>query len=199
MMKSFKKVSSPNIDGDFVRCLGCSEIISEADQATHYCDELGGSQKGLGLIFSADTPEQRIAAIDRYEELKDAEWNKDLAEVEKKCKEADLRKLVHSVMVENIMKVRKYKEREYSRNDDLRSRGVPLSERLKVVDKQLIDLYERYERKLTDDLKHFRVKPVRDWLGRSDLDWARRSGKGLRFIIMINLERVYSVPEKTKK
>lgn len=200
MTNSFEVLQSPEIDGVFVRCTTCSEIIPDEEKASHSCPELRSEQPALGLVFDESyesmSRDDRVRAIDEYERAQSDAWQKELAEVEKKCSEPVLRKLVHSVMVENILKVRKYREREYAKNDELRAKGVPLAERLKLVDKSRIDLYENYEHKLAEDVKHFRVKPIRDWLTRSDLEWARSSGKGLRFIIMINLERVYSVPQK---
>lgn len=129
-------------------------------------------------------------------DVESEQWAEVVASLESQFPPDKLAKFIKFAMVEKIKKLREYREGIYTRNDELRAKGVPFSERAKLLKLDRIAMCERKEAELADHARRFRVRPLREWLSRFDLDMAKRRGVGMVWIIGFNLEHTYVVPEK---
>lgn len=140
-----------------------------------------------------------MSAYETIDNIEALEWKKEIAKLEIAYPPEVLRKLVYKGIVDTIAFVRQYREREYAKNDELRSQGVPFAERIKSLNTNRIKWCDEYESKLQKDLRQFKVRPMIEWVTKFDFDQAKKLGKGMGYIIRVNLGICYDSPNKIIK
>jgi hypothetical protein len=198
-MEKFEKLNNENIAGDFFRCVNCKEVMEQAQTESHQCpipQKEAERKEILEIIANESLPtDERIKMVMLLAEEEKKAEEAGIKKIEHDVNPNTLRKLVYSVILENIQSVRHYRDSEYIKNDQRRNEGIPFEERMRMINKRKIDWCDIREKKLLHDSKTFRVKPIREWLSMADIEWAKSRGEGMKFIINFNLERVYSVPK----
>lgn len=190
--------------GDYVRCGKCKAVVLQDESEAHKCpltpeeqDIKGGRDhmKELWAKLGDDSVPVRdqIAAWEEHERIADVLYRHDLERIEKKYTPQIVHTLVFEALQKSLDFLQVYRAREYTKNDELRAKGVPYVERIKQLNTARIAWCDQHEAHLARVMRNFRVRPLKEWLGRSDLEWARE--KGMRWIISFNLERIYYVPK----
>jgi len=140
--------------------------------------------------------QERMHASIALRDIEDAEWRHTVQKLQEKFPEKALRRIVLKGFDELISELRKRKDHLYTQNDELRAQGIPFVDRMKRLDVNRIKWMDEYEAKLLRDMRHFRVRPLIEWIDRIDLKMARERSMGLGWIIKVNLARTYEVPNK---
>lgn len=207
-MGFIKLESVEDFPGDYAKCGECGEVVLQDLTKDHKCpmtkEEQGVAEahdrlKQLMAIVGDENVSvaDRVKAWEDHEHLEEFMFKSDLAKVEKRFTPEVLYGLVREALQGSLDFLQVYRDREYARNDELRSKGVPYVERIKQLNTARIEWCNQYEAQLRRDMRDFRVRPLQEWLGRFDLEQARE--RGMRWVIRFNLERTYYVPQKYGK
>ena len=129
--------------------------------------------------------------IERYETARDVAWGIRLDAVRRKYTNEALRKLIIAEFDSQLEYCRLQTEKQYAMNDELRAKGVPFVERMKLLDKKRLDMLERQAARLVRERASFHVVPVDQWFTQDDWDLAKK--KGIGFVIRLNFSRTYTV------
>lgn len=197
------------------KCRSCGEVIPTTDEAKagHTCPpsaeqarEADFKQYIAGLWATIGDPatplEELRKAIDAVDRAEKEHWEFQLGVLEKHFPQEELRQMVYRAIMETLDFVRRYRDKEYAKQDELRSQGVPYAVRIKEFNRARIEFCDKREAELLHDVRMFRVRPMRDWLRYGDLDFAARMKKTddirvrMEWIIRFNLEGTYWVPKK---
>ena len=141
----------------------------------------------LGAVVNSG-PETCVQAVHTLESVVRKMGYDRLVRVHRKYTPEVVKGLVSEELGRLILRTREMRDAEFSRNDDLRSRGTPFVERMKLLDNRKIEWCDREEERLTKLSRTFRVAPVHLCFDEVDYEAAREMGMG--WIIKTKLDQI---------
>lgn len=197
---TFKSVSSPHLDGEFMQCLGCKAVmdpemcdahICAAPEPSEYEVEMG---KLRPIIADESLPaKDRLEAFQKYDRLVTDLFAERMVRIEQRFHPEILRKMVYKEFEAQLAYARKQIEKEYDLNDERRKAGANFKERREKFNKARIEMMTRQEKRLMQEMQTFVVKPIKEWF--SQVDYAVAKKRGMSWIIRINFGNVYTIPQ----
>ena len=113
--------------------------------------------------------------------------------VQAKYTEEVLRDMLQKKFDRNIARIRKWRDKVYEDNDELRAKGVPFVERQKLLNRERLKFCDEYEAKMLHDVRVFKVRPLHQWFTVEDYCDAKR--KGFEYVLGMRFEDAYYVPK----
>lgn len=192
----FTTVTVTDFPGVFGRCNNCKEVVEESCQADHKCppaaSEVVFAQEEADVATAFKEVEAAVgveavkSAIHRYDGVCKIVWENRVRRTEQKFPPDILRKIAYKEMEFLLRRVREMRDGEYTRNDELRAKGVSFVDRMQQVNPRKIDWCEKEEVRITAMMRSFGVRPFREWFDEVDYLTARKNGMG--YVMRFKLE-----------
>ncbi len=115
-----------------------------------------------------------------------------LPKIMDKYPESVLREMLLKDFEKRLERVKRWRDKVYGDNDELRRKGVPFVERQKLLNRERLKFCDEYEAKLMHDVRVFKVKPLYQWFGVEDYWDAKRMG--FENFISSRFEDAYYIP-----
>lgn len=141
----------------------------------------------LGAVSEAPKG-MTLAAINRAEKMRAKLRHNRSGRVAKKYTPEVLKWMVSKEINWQIGRTRQMRDAQLEVNDEMRSKGTPFVERMKVVNQRKILWCDLEEERLTKLLKTFRVRPLAEWFDEVDYETAKEMGMG--WIIRYKLDEI---------
>lgn len=142
----------------------------------------------LRTVEAADKPYDMLVAIHTLLTEKEKMRHNMVGRVSGKYTPEVLKKMVSEEIAQQIERTRALRDNELRHNDDLRSRGTPYSERVKMVNIRKIDWCDSEEKRLSALSHTFRVKPLEEWF--SEVEYETAKSMGMAWVIRFWLEDI---------
>ncbi len=180
------------------RCKLCGAVSLAGEQEVHKCPPSVTEQDeaieeeayvtALGAVSAAEGLKAQVEAIHSLENVTYFIGNNRVRRVSKKYTPQILRGMVSQEITWQIDRTRRMRDAEFLRNDELRSKGTPFVERMKLINQKKLDWCDQEEIRLTQLIKTFRVRPVEEWFGLVEYESAKRMG--MAWVIKISLYKI---------
>ncbi len=180
------------------RCKKCFAICVAEEYSSHACpptqlQDLEASEDleyrtALGAVTSAATREDLKVAIHSLETVTKTMRHNRVERVSRKYTPEVLRRMVAEEIRWQAGRTQQMRNAELLINDEMRARGRPFVERMKVVNDRKIRWCDQEEARLTKLLGTFRVRPLAEWFDEVDYETAKEMGMG--WIIRFKLDEI---------
>jgi len=101
-------------------------------------------------------------------------------------------KVLHKMVADEIKwlmaRTREMRDAELLRNDEMRTKGTPFVERMKIINSRKIEWCDQEETRLSRLLSSFRVRPLAEWFDEVDYDAAKEMG--MAWVIRLKLDSI---------
>lgn len=184
--------------GIMYRC-SCGAVVDQDERETHVCPQSKEDEKFvqykndlqgyIDKIGDVSLPvKERVSAIKRFGDVQKEFLDENINRLEKVLTQKVLHGLILKEMSRRLDCVRKVRDSEYQKNDDLRMKGVSFIERKALINKKKIEWCDTQEEYLIKISQSFQVKPIREWMDES-VYWSGKRA-GVQFIIRVYFEEI---------
>lgn len=180
------------------RCKKCAAICVAEEYATHVCPPtqqkaLEDSEDleyrtALGAVASSITYQELKVAIHSLETVTKTMRHNRVERVSRKYTPEVLRRMVAEEIRWQAGRTHEMRNAELLINDEMRAKGTPFVERMKLVNSGKIQWCDQEESRLTKLLGSFRVRPLAEWFDEVDYETAKEMGMG--WLIRFKLDEI---------
>lgn len=202
--KGFTKMPTvTDFPGEYFQCDECKEVILVimGIVGEHKCTPTPIEAQIMAEnqdVFTAtvavnsapDWPTMK-EAIHRLEGIVRIVRHNRVGRASKKFPPAALHKMVADEIRWRIARAREMRDAEIQRNDDMRAKGTPYAERMKLIDSRKLAWCDAEDQRLGKLLSTFRVRPLDEWFGEVDYEAAKSEGMG--WLVRTRLEDIIKV------
>lgn len=116
-------------------------------------------------------------------------WEERLQKVASKYNPQALRRLIDTEFQAELDYAARQQGKEYTKNDELRAKGVPFTTRQELLNRDRIAMMERQIARLQQERRSFSPRPIAEWFDEGCYDMAVKNG--MAWVIRINFASTY--------